>query len=204
MFFYLFLLELLIILILIVAIDFEEKKDFLCLSIFILIILLVGVYFMDNKIIKIVGFALSCVIAVCIMTYLCFVIFTKQTRNILSTDNEHFYLNGQKLEDVYFISDENDKVPAETKNVIVVNNIALNESMFEDKGVTKVKKIYFLSSILAIDSELYNKIKNKMEFISTRNQCFLVEIKKEDNSNTTESTTSDDSSTKSNNQDIKN
>lgn len=82
---------------------FSKTELPIYLIILILELLLAGVYFMNNNIIKIVVFILSCVVAVCIMFYLGFVIFTKQPSNILSADNKYFYLNGQKLENVYII-----------------------------------------------------------------------------------------------------
>ena len=180
-----FLLILFLSFILINSLYFEikENKRFLVVSISILELLLVGVYFINNNKIKKVEFILSCVIVVCIMIYLGFVIFTKHSKNILSTDNEHFYLNGQKLENVYIVSNSDAKVFERTKNIIIMDKITLESHMIDNNVIDTLDKIYFLSTKPTVDSVLFEKIKDKIEYISSQNQCLIIKFREVNNEN---------------------
>ena len=179
MIYFLLILFLSFILINLLYFEIKENKRFLLVSISILALLLVGVNFMSNNKINKVEFILSCVIVVCIMIYLGFVIFTKHSKNILSTDNEHFYLNGQKLENIFIISNSDARVSEGTKNIIVMDNITFELKMITDNVINNLDKIYFLSTKPTVDSVLYEKIKDKIEYISSQNQCLIINFQKD-------------------------
>lgn len=92
--------------------------------------------------------------------------------NILYVLDGKVYVNSEKIEDVYIIEKESDKVGPDKKNVIVVNDVTLQVSMFEN--VEKIEKINFLSTKPSIDSELFEKIKYKIKYISSDKQILQI------------------------------
>ena len=105
----------------------------------------------------------------------CCIIYNFNSHNILSTDCEYYYLNNEKLSNVYFISNANDKILSNIKNIIIVNDTKLKTDMFYDKNTNNIEKIIFLSAKPTIDSDLYEKIKNKIVIIPNHNKCLLIE-----------------------------
>ena len=179
MVFCLLILCLVFILINSIAYNCNVTKIFFITSFFISIFFLLGVCSMKEKGFKIVAFVLSCVVVICIMVYLGFIIFTKQPKNVLSTDNEHFYLNGQKLENVYILSNSDAKISEGIKNVIVMDTVILESQMIDDNAIKILDKIYFLSTKPTVDSALYEKIKDKIKYISSQNQCLIINFEKD-------------------------
>lgn len=107
-----------------------------------------------------------------------------KTFNILSADNKYFYLNGTKLENVYIISNSDAKIIPETKNVIIMGNITFDSRMIDDNTIEKLDNIYFLSTKPTIDCDLYEKIKNKIKYISSKNECLMIKFIDNDSSDT--------------------
>lgn len=110
------------------------------------------------------------VIGICIAEF----IFYKVDNNILSINNEIFYFNGTKLDNVYIVANADTKISPETKNVIITNNIILESKMVDDNVINNLDSIYFLSIKPTIDADLYEKIKNKIKFISSQNECLMI------------------------------
>lgn len=115
------------------------------------------------------------VIGLCVAEF----IFYKADNNILSINNENFYLNGTKLDNVYIVTNADTKISPETKNVIIANNIILESKMVDDNVINNLDSIYFLSIKPTIDADLYEKIKNKIKYISSQKQCLIIKFKKE-------------------------
>lgn len=96
--------------------------------------------------------------------------------NILYVSEGKFYLNSTELEDVYIISKKSNVVPKDKKNVIVVNDITLENTMFED--LEKIENIYILSTKPTITADLFEKIKDKIKYISSDKQVLQIVINK--------------------------
>ena len=96
--------------------------------------------------------------------------------NILYVSEGKFYLNSTELEDVYIISKKSNVVPKDNKNVIVVNDITLENTMFED--LEKIENIYILSTKPTITADLFEKIKDKIKYISSDKQILQIVINK--------------------------
>ena len=92
--------------------------------------------------------------------------------NILYVSEGKFYLNSTELEDVYIISKKSNVVPKDNKNVFVVNDITLENTMFEDLG--KIENIYILSTKPTITADLFEKIKDKIKYISSDKQILQI------------------------------
>lgn len=115
------------------------------------------------------------VIGLCVAEF----IFYKVDNNILSINNEIFYFNGTKLHNVYIVTNADTKISPEAKNVIITNNIILESKMVDDNVINNLDCIYFLSIKPTIDADLYEKIKNKIKYISSQKQCLIIKFKKE-------------------------
>lgn len=92
--------------------------------------------------------------------------------NVLYVSEGKFYLNSTELEDVYIISKKLNVVPKDKKNVIVVNDITLENTMFED--LEKIENIYILSTKPTITADLFEKIKDKIKYISSDKQVLQI------------------------------
>lgn len=92
--------------------------------------------------------------------------------NILYVSEGKFYLNSTELEDVYIISKKSNVVPKDKKNVIVVNDITLENTMFED--LEKIENIYILSTKPTITADLFEKIKDIIKYISRDKQVLQI------------------------------
>ena len=75
------------------------------------------------------------------------------------------------------VSDSKEEIESDTEIIIVLDNVVLKKSMFEDKKLKNIKKIYFIDTHPIIDSELYNTIDNRLEFYTSNNLC-LLELKR--------------------------
>ena len=101
-------------------------------------------------------------------------LFSKNNIEIFSSD-ENISLSKNELENFVLISSDFQQINKKTDVIVVTNNVVLKKSMLSD--INSIKKIYFLSSNPAIDSDLYEEIKNRIFFISTENQYLIIEKK---------------------------
>lgn len=160
--------------------------------------------FIFLKNLKVWGFivffiVIGIVIGICVAEF----IFYKGDNKILSINNEIFYFNGTKLDNVYIVANADTKISPETKNVIITNNIILESKMVDDNVINNLDNIYFLSMKPTIDADLYEKIKNKIKYISSQKQCLIIKFKDEKLSKAEEKSINDHE-TKKNNKEKKN
>ena len=101
-------------------------------------------------------------------------LFSKNNIEIFSSD-ENISLSKNELENFVLISSDFQQINKKKDVIVVTNNVVLKKSMLSD--INSIKKIYFLSSNPAIDSDLYEEIKNRIFFISTENQYLIIEKK---------------------------
>lgn len=140
------------------------------------------------------------VIGICIAEF----IFYKGDNNILSMNNEIFYFNETKLDNVYIVANADTKISPEAKNVIITNNIILESKMIDDNVINNLDNIYFLSMKPTIDADLYEKIKNKIKYISSQKQCLIIKFKDEKLSKAEEKSINDHETKNANDEDKKN
>lgn len=172
MYFLLFLLMAMMIMLVVIATTNENRLINVVMMFLSILVLFKGVLFM-NKMNK--GLIIFCFIIIIAEIIFCCIIYNFNSHNILSTDCEYYYLNNEKLSDVYFISNVNDKISSSTKNIIILNDTKLETDMFYNKNTNNIEKIIFLSAKPTIDSDLYEKIKNKIVIIPNHNKCLLIE-----------------------------
>ena len=160
-----------------------KTKDNL-LSVFLLmlvfIVILYGFYELGGCVMclgyKVTAFVFFCLLVVALIVGWGIRIFSNVNAcnsNIMYVSNGEFYINSQKVENVFIISDENDIIQNSKKNIVVVNNITLKKSMFFS-NISKIKNIYFLSEKPSIESELYELLKNKIKYISSDKQILQI------------------------------
>ena len=176
MFFCLFLITSMIIMLIIVATNCENKLDCMVLLLLSVLILSLGVCLMQNW----TGICknILCVIIILIFIFLVVLIVTiiyqEKFCNIYTTDK--ISLTKEEVEKLAIVSQKNPSIQKDKEIVVVLNNIEiLKNSMFRDKNLDKVKKIYFLSSHPVIDSQLYKKIKDRVVFNADNFPCLVVE-----------------------------
>lgn len=169
MFFCLFLLMAMMIMLVVIATTNENRLINVVMMFLSILVLFKGVLFMNK------GLIIFCFIIIIAEIIFCCIIYNFNFHNILSTDCEYYYLNNEKLSDVYFISNVNDKISSSTKNIIILNDTKLETDMFYNKNTNNIEKIIFLSAKPTIDSDLYEKIKNKIVIIPNHNKCLLIE-----------------------------
>lgn len=176
MFFCLFLLIAMMIMVVVISTTNENKLINFVMIFLSILVLIGGVYITDMKCKKIVLFIILCLFLILLAIYLGIIYFQEQKfYNFLSTDCDSYYLNNEKLSNVYFISNVNDKVDSDIKNIIIVNNIKLKVDMFNNINTNNIEKIIFLSTKPVIDSDLYEQIENKIVLIQNHNKCLFIE-----------------------------
>ncbi len=176
MFFCLFLLIAMMIMVVVISTTNENKLINFVMIFLSILVLIGGVYITDMKCKKIVLFIILCLFLILLAIYLGIIYFQEQKfYNFLSTDCDSYYLNNEKLSNVYFISNVNDKVNSDIKNIIIVNNIKLKVDMFNNINTNNIEKIIFLSTKPVIDSDLYEQIENKIVLIQNHNKCLFIE-----------------------------
>lgn len=170
----------------------KEIKDFLLVIFLIILEFSFGFYlfelqgcFMMCKKIKIVFMIFIVVLTVLLLLIFGFCLFSNEddvcNNQSLCFINGKFYINSNEIEDVYIISEENNSVPKNKKNIIVLNDITLKSNMFpnySDDDFNKIENIYFFSSKQTVDEELYKKIKEKVKCISGNNKILQIEFNK--------------------------
>ncbi len=96
----------------------------------------------------------------------------------IHTTHENISLTKDELKNSILITKEykrNNYIDSKKEIIIVSDNVVLKKSMFEDKELKKVKKIYFLSSLPSIDVDLYKQIEDRVTFSTDNVSCFSVE-----------------------------
>lgn len=96
----------------------------------------------------------------------------------IHTTHENISLTKDELKNSILITKEykrNNYIDSKKEIIIVSDNVVLKKSMFEDKELKKVKKIYFLSSLPSIDVDLYKQIEDRVTFSTDSVSCFTVE-----------------------------
>ena len=176
MYFLLFLLIAMMIMLVVITTTNENSLINVVMIFLSIFVLIGGVYITDMKCKKIVLFIILCLFLILLAIYLGIIYFQEQKfYNFLSTDCDSYYLNNEKLSNVYFISNVNDKVDSDIKNIIIVNNIKLKVDMFNNINTNNIEKIIFLSTKPVIDSDLYEQIENKIVLIQNHNKCLFIE-----------------------------
>ncbi len=147
----------------------------------IFIVILYGFYELGGCVMclgyKVTTFVFFCLLVVALIVGWGIRIFSNANAcnsNIMYVSNGEFYINSQKVENVFIISDENDIIQNGKKNIVVVNNITLKKSMFFSINISKIKNIYFMSEKPSIESELYELLKNKIKYISSDKQILQI------------------------------
>lgn len=176
MFFCLFLITSMIIMLIIVATNCENKLDCMVLLLLSVLILSLGVCLMQNwnGICKNILFVIIILIFIFLVVLIVTIIYQEKFCNIYTTDK--ISLTKEEVEKLAIVSQKNPSIQKDKEIVVVLNNIEiLKNSMFRDKNLDKVKKIYFLSSHPVIDSQLYKKIKDRVVFNADNFPCLVVE-----------------------------
>ena len=93
----------------------------------------------------------------------------------IHTTHENISLTKDEFKKSILITEKNKNIDSKKEIIIVSDNVVLKKSMFEDKKLTKVKKIYFLSSLPSIDVDLYKQIEDRVTFSTDSVSCFTVE-----------------------------
>lgn len=170
----------------------KEIKDFLLVMFFIILEFSFVFYlfelqggFMMCKMAKIIFMTFIVVLNVLLLLIFGFCLFPNEddvcNSQSLCFINGKFYINSNEIEDVYVISDENNSVPENKKNIIVLNDITLKSNLFfnySDDDFNKIENIYFFSSKQTVDERLYKRIKEKVKCISGNNKILQIEFKK--------------------------
>ena len=140
------------------------------------LILSLGVFLMQNwnGICKNILFVIIILIFIFLVVLIVTIIYQEKFCNIYTTDK--ISLTKEEVEKLAIVSQKNPSIQKDKEIVVVLNNIEiLKNSMFRDKNLDKVKKIYFLSSHPVIDSQLYKKIKDRVVFNADNFPCLVVE-----------------------------
>ena len=93
----------------------------------------------------------------------------------IHTTHENISLTKDEFKKSILITEKNKNIDSKKEIIIVSDNVVLKKSMFEDKELKKVKKIYFLSSLPSIDVDLYKQIEDRVTFSTDSVSCFTVE-----------------------------
>lgn len=176
MFFCLFLLIAMLIMMVIVTTTNENILINVLIIFLSILVLIGGVFFMKKfnfQISAVVSIGL-CVLLILEVILFIIYLFSKNNIEIFSSD-ENISLSKNELENFVLISSDFQQINKKTDVIVVTNNVVLKKSMLSD--INSIKKIYFLSSNPAIDSDLYEEIKNRIFFISTENQYLIIEKK---------------------------
>lgn len=200
MFFCLFLITSMMIMLIIVATNCENKLVCMVLLLLLVLLLSLGVCLMQNSnnLCKNILFLLIILILIFLVAFVGIIIYQEKFCNICTTDK--ISLTKEEVEKLAIVSQKNNFVIESGKEIIIVlDNIILRKCMFtSDEDINAIKKIYFLSSHPVIDLDLYNQIKDRVNIISAENQCLLIEQKKEDNANNKDSSSDTNNESKNN------
>ena len=130
--------------------------------------------FPSIAIFKNILFVIIILIFIFLVVLIVTIIYQEKFCNIYTTDK--ISLTKEEVEKLAIVSQKNPSIQKDKEIVVVLNNIEiLKNSMFRDKNLDKVKKIYFLSSHPVIDSQLYKKIKDRVVFNADNFPCLVVE-----------------------------
>lgn len=172
MYFLLFLLIAMMIMLVVIGTDSAHKRLYVISLILTILIINIGANMADKlteKVFIIVLLILNFIIIL-------FCLFDKPCIKI-SINNEKINLNTKEIKKLKVVSDSKDEIESDTEIIIVSDNVVLKKSMFEDKKLKNIKKIYFIDTHPIIDSELYKTIDNRLEFYTSNNLC-LLELKR--------------------------
>lgn len=179
MYFLLFLLITMMIMLVVIATTNENRLINVVMIFLSILVFVLGIYFeksnilisfIQQNLVSILIFIIAIISLLCINTKT--INIYPSTENIIFTKDELAKAN---------IITNNNKLIEPKKNIIIVfDDVIIDESMFSNKSdINLIRKIYFLSSNPTIDSDLYEKIKDKASIISTESQCLTVKnIKK--------------------------
>lgn len=177
MFFCLFLITSMMIMLIIVATNCENKLACMVLLLLSVLILSLGVCLISNSNIlcKNILFLLIILILIFLVAFVGIIIYQEKFCNICTTDK--ISLTKEEVEKLAIVSQKNNFVIESGKEIIIVlDNIILRKCMFtSDEDINAIKKIYFLSSHPVIDSQLYKKIKDRVVFNADNFPCLVVE-----------------------------
>lgn len=170
MYFLLFLLIAMMIMLVVIATDSAHKRLYIIFLILTILIINIGANMADKlaeKVFIIILLILNFIIIL-------FSLFDKPCIKIF-TNNEIINLNTKEIKKLKVVSDSKDEIERDTEIIIVSDNVVLKETMFKDKKLKNIKKIYFIDTYPIIDSELYKTINNRLEFHTSNNLCLMVQ-----------------------------
>ena len=176
MYFLLFLLIAMMIMLVVITTTNENSLINVVMIFLSIFVLIGGVYFMPkmNLIHKIITFIPTLLLIIFLGTSS--IIFTFCNTSVsIHTTHENISLTKDEFKKSILITEKNKNIDSKKEIIIVSDNVVLKKSMFEDKELKKVKKIYFLSSLPSIDVDLYKQIEDRVTFSTDSVSCFTVE-----------------------------
>ena len=181
MYFLLFLLIAMMIMMVVITTTNENKMINKVINFLTILVLIGGVCFLKNSnyiLLLIIKITLCGLIVIEGVLFI-FSLFSKNNIEI-STIEENISLTKDELENFVLVSETDQKINKKTEVIVVTNNVVLKKSMFTfEVNIDSIKKIYFLASNPAIDSHLYEMIKNRVNFFKATESvsCFIVKDK---------------------------